>query len=69
MERVIKKIIVSPTAPCRSNVLWLQGTKLFKKVGSTWIQLNRGNNADGYEEFFASNGLFSASDGAFYVKL
>lgn len=71
MRKVIKKVIASPTAPQESNVLWLQGVKLYKKFGTEWILLNGGTSTpDGYAKFMtADDMIFSASDGDFYVKL
>lgn len=71
MRKVIKKIVVSSTAPQESNVLWLQGVNLYKRFGTEWILLNGGTSApDGYARFMtADDMIFSASDGAFYVKL
>ena len=71
MRKVIKKIIVSSTAPQESNVLWLQGTKLYKKFGTEWILLNGDTSTpDGYTRFMtADDMIFSAADRDFYVKL
>lgn len=71
MRKVIKKIIVSSTAPQESNVLWLQGVNLYKKFGTEWILLNGDTSTpDGYARFMtADDMIFSAADRDFYVKL